>query len=76
MGFEPTTPCGASDFESYLAMCRRRPGSSKLATCLTLGRPPNSATVRNVRHCPAYWLQIGYNLERMTMLIGCWTLSL
>jgi hypothetical protein len=60
MGFEPTTPCGAPDFESYLSVCRLRPRSSKAATCLSLGRAPDSAPVRSVRQCPAYWLQIGY----------------
>jgi hypothetical protein len=38
MGFEPTTPCGAPDFESCLGMRRERPGSSKLATCSRLER--------------------------------------
>ncbi len=60
MGFEPTTPCGAPDFESYLHMCPLCPRSPKVCTCFTLGRPRFSTTVRQVRQCSAYWLQIGY----------------
>ena len=64
MGFKPTTPCGAPDFESYLGLCRLRPKPSKLATCLSLGRGPDSTNVREVGQCAACWLQFGYTHER------------
>ena len=60
MGFEPTTPCGASDFESYLDRCPLRPRSPNVCTCFTLGRPSLSTSVHVVRQRSAYWLQFGY----------------
>jgi hypothetical protein len=60
MGFEPTTPCGAPDFESDLDMCPLCPRSPNVRTCFTFGRGRVSTNVRNVRHGSAYWLQIGY----------------
>ncbi len=60
MGLEPTTPCGAPDFESYLGMCPLRPGM-----------PPEVCDVFHVRaradyprlfNHVAYVPRIGYRL--------------
>jgi hypothetical protein len=63
MGFEPTTPCGASDFESYLNACPNRPPSPNVRTCFQLRRQLVSATVRQNRRCSRGWLQIGYTVQ-------------
>ena len=54
--FEPTTLCGAPDFESYLYMCPQCPQSPNVYMCFTLGRARFSKAVHEVRQCSTYWL--------------------
>lgn len=46
MGFEPTTPCGASDFESHMHACSLRPPAPYLVPRWLVAPTPI------FRHCP------------------------